>query len=77
MHGDEGACYSLEANVDRFACKGLRPVTPITNFYLTGTDIAAAGITGGLMSGILTARLIEKEITSIIQPGKQKAFLKE
>ena len=37
----------------------IRPKTSIKNFYLTGQDICTLGFTGALMSGVLTASVME------------------
>ena len=36
----------------------LRPKTDIPGLYLTGCDITTLGVTGGLMSGVLTAHAV-------------------
>jgi len=41
--------------------KTLRAITPIKNFYLTGQDIATAGIGGALNSAVLTASAMLKK----------------
>ena len=77
MHGEEGACYGLESSVERYCCQELKPLTPIKNFYMTGVDIAAPGVAGGLISGIITAGCIEKDVRKIMIPPKRDAFLKD
>ena len=41
-------------------CYDIRPKTPIKNLYLTGQDIRTLGFTGALMSGVLTASVMEE-----------------
>ncbi|MFS4418319.1 phytoene desaturase family protein [Maribacter sp. 2307ULW6-5] len=50
-----GEIYGLDHDPKRFRQSFLKPRTPIKNFYLTGQDIATAGIGGALFSGVLTA----------------------
>jgi all-trans-retinol 13,14-reductase len=55
---EKGELYGLEHTSARFEQKFLRPRTPIKNFYLTGQDIATAGIGGAAFAGLLTAATI-------------------
>jgi all-trans-retinol 13,14-reductase len=55
---EKGELYGLEHSSERFEQKFLRPATPIKNFYLTGQDIATAGIGGAAFAGLLTASTI-------------------
>jgi all-trans-retinol 13,14-reductase len=55
---EKGELYGLEHTSERFEQKFLRPRTPIKNFYLTGQDIATAGIGGAAFAGLLTASTI-------------------
>ena len=50
-----GEIYGLDHSPSRFRQPFLKPRTPIKNFYLTGQDIATAGIAGALFSGVLTS----------------------
>lgn len=56
-----GELYGIDHNPQRFGLSFLRPQTPIKNLYLTGQDIASAGIGGALTGGILTASAILKQ----------------
>ena len=46
----------------RFAQEWLTPQTPLPNLYLTGQDIATDGVTGAVLSGLLTAGAIDKRV---------------
>lgn len=59
---DQGAIYGLAATPQRFKNTDLRTRTPIRNFYMTGVDIAAIGVTSAMASGLLTAATIDKRI---------------
>jgi all-trans-retinol 13,14-reductase len=54
-----GAIYGLEASPRRFLSRSLRAKTPVPGLYLTGQDVASAGITGAMMGGMLAAAAIE------------------
>ena len=56
---ENGESYGLDMNEYRLI-KGykLRPKTSIKNFYLTGQDICTLGVTGAMMSGVLTANVM-------------------
>mgnify|MGYP000521454147 CR=1 FL=1 len=58
---EKGELYGLEHTSERFEQKFLRPRTPIKNLYLTGQDIATAGIGGATFAGLLTASTITGE----------------
>lgn len=53
-----GAIYGLNHSPARFREPMLHPQTPIPNLFLTGADVATAGVTGALMGGLLTASFI-------------------
>ena len=55
-----GEIYGLAHTPDRFNHRFLRPHTPIKQLYLTGQDIATAGVGGALSAGMLTAGAILK-----------------
>ena len=56
LNSERGEVYGLESHPARF-CEDdwLRPETPLPGLLLTGQDITTLGVTGALMSGILTA----------------------
>ena len=53
-----GEIYGLSHTPERFKQRHLRAHTPVKGLFLTGQDIATAGIGGALSSGILTASAI-------------------
>ena len=53
-----GEIHGLSHSPERFAQRHLRPHTPIKGLFLTGQDIATAGIGGALAAGVLTASAI-------------------
>ena len=55
----KGEVYGLDGTCKRYKINDwLRPKTTISGLYLTGCDITTLGVTGGLMSGILTAHVV-------------------
>lgn len=50
----QGEIYGLSHTPARFAQKWLTPKTPVKNLYLTGQDIATAGVVGALAAGAMT-----------------------
>jgi len=70
----EGEIYGLQHTPERFNDKTLRAITPIKNFYLTGQDIATAGIGGALNSAVLTSSaMLKKNMLNKIL-GQRKAI---
>ncbi len=55
---EEGEIYGLAHNPARFCQPQLRPQTPFSGFYLTGSDICTAGVGGALMGGVMSATVI-------------------
>ena len=58
---DQGEIYGLQHDPGRFTHRSLRPETPIKGFYLTGQDIATAGVGGAMIGGVLCASAILKQ----------------
>lgn len=55
----KGEVYGLNGVCERFKINDwLRPETDVNGLYLTGCDITTLGVTGGIMSGILTAHAV-------------------
>jgi len=53
-----GELYGLDHTPGRFGQPILRPQTPLPGLYLTGQDIATAGVVGALIGGVLSASAI-------------------
>ena len=51
----QGEIYGIEHTPDRFEERWLKPKTPIKKLYLTGQDVATAGVGGAMMGGVLCA----------------------
>jgi len=58
---DEGEIYGLSHDPKRFQQRFLKPKTPFKNLFLTGQDIATAGVGGALVAGALTASTLLKK----------------
>ena len=57
---ERGEIYGLEHNPGRFGDKKLRPQTGIKGLYITGQDVATAGVGGAMIGGVLCASAILK-----------------
>ena len=57
---ERGEIYGLQHDPQRFSVKSLRPSTGIKGLYLTGQDVATAGVGGAMIGGILCASVILK-----------------
>ena len=55
---EDGEIYGLDHGPGRFELRSLRPRTGLKGFYLTGQDIATAGVGGAMMGGLLCAASI-------------------
>jgi hypothetical protein len=55
MNYQRGESYGLSGTPERFRLRCLTPRTPIRDLYLTGQDVVSLGVTGALMSGVVTA----------------------
>lgn len=53
-----GEVYGLAHTPGRFEAQWLRPRTPVKGLYLTGADIATAGVGGAMMAGMITASAV-------------------
>jgi all-trans-retinol 13,14-reductase len=58
---DKGEIYGLDHHPTRFAQRVLKPKTAIKGFYLTGQDVATAGVGGAMVGGVLCASVILKQ----------------
>jgi len=57
-----GEAYGLSHTPARFSQPWLTPQTPLKNLFLSGQDIATDGVTGGVLSGFLSAAAIDKSV---------------
>jgi all-trans-retinol 13,14-reductase len=55
---ERGELYGIDHDTTRFKHSFLRPRTAVKNLYLTGQDIATAGVGGAAFSGVLTASTV-------------------
>jgi len=53
-----GIIYGIPATPARFHSESIGFRTPVKNLYLTGSDTSGHGITGAMMSGVLTTAMI-------------------
>jgi all-trans-retinol 13,14-reductase len=60
VRATRGAIYGLDASTSRFSCPALRSRTPLPDFYMTGVDVMTTGVAGALISGLLTAAVLDK-----------------
>jgi all-trans-retinol 13,14-reductase len=58
MNYQQGEAYGLAATPERFRARSLTPHTFVRNLYLTGQDIASAGVTGAMMGGVMAASAV-------------------
>ena len=59
LNAHDGESYGLDMNFYRLTkAVDLKPKTEIRGLYLTGQDICTLGVTGAMMSGVLTANVI-------------------
>ena len=56
-----GEIYGLQHDPGRFEIRTLKPQTKLKGFYLTGQDVATAGVGGAMMGGLLCASSILKK----------------
>ena len=57
-----GEAYGLSHTPARFSQPWLTPQTPLKNLFLSGQVIATDGVTGGVLSGFLSAAAIDKSV---------------
>ena len=62
-----GSIYGLATDTTRYANPWLRPRSPIPGLYMSGSDMAAPGVVGAMMGGLMAAAAVE--------PIKAGAFL--
>jgi all-trans-retinol 13,14-reductase len=54
-----GSIYGLEPTPERFATDALRPKSPISGLYFSGSEVSAVGVIGAMMGGVLAATAAE------------------
>lgn len=54
-----GSIYGIEPTPERFACKWLRPRSPIPGLFFAGSEVATVGVIGAMMGGVLAAMSID------------------
>jgi len=54
-----GSIYGIEPTPERFACKWLRPRSPIPGLFFAGSEVATVGVIGAMMGGVLAAMSAE------------------
>ena len=60
MNYAEGEIYGIAATPARYRSRRLGARTPVKNLYLTGQDVASAGVVGAMIGGVLAASVILK-----------------
>lgn len=58
QNNTSGEIYGLDHTPERFRQSWLHPQTAIKGLYMTGQDILTAGVSGALMSGLLTTSVM-------------------
>lgn len=84
---EHGEIYGLRHDPLRFKQSWLRVDTPIDGLYLTGQDLVTCGVSGALISGVLTAarvlggrdawRLLRQTLASNCLSGPKRVVLAE
>lgn len=54
-HRHHGHMYGIPATLARQQLDWLQPRTPLSGFYLTGSDVCSVGVVGAVMGGLATA----------------------
>jgi len=54
-----GSIYGIEPTPERFACKWLRPRSPVPGLFFAGSEVATVGVIGAMMGGVLAAMSAE------------------
>lgn len=54
-----GSIYGLEPTPERFRCRWLRPRSPVNGLFFSGSEVAAVGVIGAMMGGVLAALAAE------------------
>jgi all-trans-retinol 13,14-reductase len=69
-NGPEGEAYGLSATPARFRVRRLGARTAVRNLYLTGQDVATAGVTGAMAGGAIAASVILRRnlVSALFRP---------
>jgi all-trans-retinol 13,14-reductase len=71
-----GGTYGLAHTPARFLSRGLAPITPIRNLFLTGQDVAMCGVTGALAGAFSCASaILRRNLFRIAAAGDKEADL--
>lgn len=54
-----GSIYGIAPTPERFACKWLRPRSPIPGLFFAGSEVTTVGVTGAMVGGVLAATSID------------------
>jgi len=54
-----GSIYGIAPTPERFACKWLRPRSPIPGLFFAGSEVTTVGVIGAMMGGVLAAVAME------------------
>ena len=54
-----GSIYGLEPTPERFATPWLRPRSPISGLFFSGSEVSTVGVIGAMMGGVLCAVAME------------------
>jgi all-trans-retinol 13,14-reductase len=69
-----GEIYGLAHTPARFRSPMLRPQTPVRGLYLTGADVATAGVGGALLGGALTvSAILRRNVIESVLRGRSEA----
>jgi all-trans-retinol 13,14-reductase len=72
-----GEIYGLTHVPERFRLNCLGPHTPVRGLYLTGADVTAAGVTGAMMGGVLSASaILRRNLMSVVTKGVRRPVLR-
>jgi all-trans-retinol 13,14-reductase len=65
-----GEIYGLAHVPERFRLNCLGPRTPVPGLFLTGADVALAGVTGAMMGGVLSASaILGRNLMAVVTKG--------
>jgi all-trans-retinol 13,14-reductase len=72
-----GESYGLAHVPERFRLSCLGPRTTVRGLYLTGADVTAAGVTGAMMGGVLSASaILRRNLMSVVTKAGGRSALR-